>query len=886
MTQIHTILIFICYFVITCQPQTIKQNLQVYENQYILEIQIRIQTNQEFKLTFYNGLTHTNEGQNCLNKGNCKCDSQTFSNFHCFEDQNSFLITFTKFPYFQGDNILNIEEMTNNLIDQHTKNTDNNHHLRALAVQNKESNQIAPQSVSYKDQDLSSSLQLGDYDLYLKWQIYNNGTFDMAVDYNHQNWIGLGFCPNMNNCDMIFISIANQTVMITDNFAKGQVKPIIDISNDIQVISYAINSTGYSVRFNRKLNTGDSNDEILVQGKQYQFCVAWSTENSMEGHNRQYTFDINFDNNIIGKVSLDNGMDTLYVVHAVVLFIAWGIFADIGIIIGRFFKSINSYLWIHAICFMIVDFSTIILVILVLVIGIKGGNIEEDGTQAGHNAISIFLTLLVIVEHILGIIVKHNLESNDTVNRQSVYKIRKVHVILGTLMFLAAKIDIILGFIKHESSLLLILAIIWTALLILIRVGLEIYKSKYLSIKSKIVPHQSQILNENQQKLIKLLEGNQSTNQIIKELPNIKWVMLDQDIYDLTDYQHPAGNFLISNVNGKEISRYFYGAFGLESTQVKSYNHSQVAYKSLQSRYIGRLQPKNVTHQNPGSPWELNDFIKLSNNIAQFDFTNKDFTINLNQNLQDLGQHFSISLTEVGGKIRMYTKVLCMASPYQQFRNQVIDYCEDKTSEKPVLQYQQTNTIPLIVKKYNYKNALSAKIFDHKGQFWIQGPFGRGLELQSKSKCIAFVGGTGILPFLDLLDFLLMKSYHLTNPTKQEQISSFFPQVNQLDNEFEFILLASFQNEEEFIGKEWIRKLYQINKDNKLKLFDMKIRYSDGQLDQTIPAFHNRFTEEFVKSLLVDFNKNIFICGPPNMISSLTQIISQTNQDQQKVVIV
>lgn len=72
-------------------------------------------------------------------------------------------------------------------------------------------------------------------------------------------------------------------------------------------------------------------------------------------------------------------MNTLYVIHAIVLFIAWGIFADIGIIIGRFFKSINSYLWIHAICFIIVDFSTIILVILVLIMGIKGENIEEDG---------------------------------------------------------------------------------------------------------------------------------------------------------------------------------------------------------------------------------------------------------------------------------------------------------------------------------------------------------------------------------------------------------------------------------------------------------------------------------------------------------------------------
>lgn len=55
-------------------------------------------------------------------------------------------------------------------------------------------------------------------------------------------------------------------------------------------------------------------------------------------------------------------------------------------------------------------------------------------------------------------------------------------------MFLAAKVDIILGFIKNDSSVLLILAIIWTVLLILIRIGLEIYKSKNLSIKSKIVP--------------------------------------------------------------------------------------------------------------------------------------------------------------------------------------------------------------------------------------------------------------------------------------------------------------------------------------------------------------------------------------------------------------
>lgn len=45
----------------------------------------------------------------------------------------------------------------------------------------------------------------------------------------------------------------------------------------------------------------------------------------------------------------------------------------------------------------------------------------------------------------------------------------------------------------------------------------------------------------------------------------------------------------------------------------------------------------------------------------------------------------------------------------------------------------------------------------------IKGPFGLGLELKAHSvgKYILFAGGTGILPFLDLLDFLLKKSIHM-----------------------------------------------------------------------------------------------------------------------------
>ena len=55
-----------------------------------------------------------------------------------------------------------------------------------------------------------------------------------------------------------------------------------------------------------------------------------------------------------------------------------------------------------------------------------------------------------------------------------------------------------------------------------------------------------------------------------------------------------------------------------------------------------------------------------------------------------------------------------------------------------------------------------------------------------------------------------------------------------------------------------------------MKLFDMTIRYSDAKLDSVIPVFHGRFTDELVRSNLGDWTKNVYICGPPNMIYSLT----------------
>lgn len=78
---------------------------------------------------------------------------------------------------------------------------------------------------------------------------------------------------------------------------------------------------------------------------------------------------------MMGEKMIGTIIDTFYYVHSISLVVSWGLLADFAIIVARFFKHIKGYLLIHATCFVIVDFSTIILVIMMLN---RAGDTIED----------------------------------------------------------------------------------------------------------------------------------------------------------------------------------------------------------------------------------------------------------------------------------------------------------------------------------------------------------------------------------------------------------------------------------------------------------------------------------------------------------------------------
>ncbi len=43
-----------------------------------------------------------------------------------------------------------------------------------------------------------------------------------------------------------------------------------------------------------------------------------------------------------------------------------------------------------------------------------------------------------------------------------------------------------------------------------------------------------------------------STQEIKDCFPKLKWIILHNEIYDLTDFNHPGGNFIIENIVGNQ----------------------------------------------------------------------------------------------------------------------------------------------------------------------------------------------------------------------------------------------------------------------------------------------------------------------------------------------
>ena len=90
----------------------------------------------------------------------------------------------------------------------------------------------------------------------------------------------------------------------------------------------------------------------------------------------------------------------------------------------------------------------------------------------------------------------------------------------------------------------------------------------------------------------------------------------------------------------------------------------------------------------------------------------------------------------------------------------------------------------------------------------IAGPFGRGFSLKpdAEGHVLIIAGGTGILPFLDLLDYLLKKALSMSLQKSGKDSSWIQPTQNFSDHfaKTKFTLFCSFRSLDDFVGHQTI----------------------------------------------------------------------------------
>lgn len=220
-------------------------------------------------------------------------------------------------------------------------------------------------------------------------------------------------------------------------------------------------------------------------------------------------------------------------------------------------------------------------------------------------------------------------------------------------------------------------------------------------------------------------------------------------------------------------------------------------------------------------------------------------------------------------------------TPNNQNENEENNKNENEAETKPQqpivpVEYPtHSESLTMVIKAYDDPLALShrLKVAPIGSKYNIQGPIGAGLEIKESfsGECVIIAAGTGILPFIDLLDMLYKKILQAvckiknldSNFIKPEQdYSKFFPGAK-------FKLLCAFRTLDDFIGYEWIGHMAKLSAEHNLNIFSCICRIKTDQELSGIKKTRDYFNKDFFKKTMGLNADKIFVCGPPLMHVSI-----------------
>ena len=261
-----------------------------------------------------------------------------------------------------------------------------------------------------------------------------------------------------------------------------------------------------------------------------------------------------------------------------------------------------------------------------------------------------------------------------------------------------------------------------------------------------------------------------------------------------------------------------------------------------------------------------------------------------------LGRHFTIQFVGKQVPARPFTTCLALTEENLKLRKCAVQLLETGKWDMDTMEYAQPReTMPFIIKRYPAPKGFSQAI--HKVQpsdsdfmFRLDGPMSRGLELGKEDGTIAIFGaGTGMLPFLDFIQLLLLKTIHqiLKDDGKAEQVE----ELNKLGVDFDCVdiknlkvkVFGAFSTLEDSYGLDIFVELAKISKKYKKDVFDCVLtNFGDENIQKLKSHFDQAFLTQNVKN---DYDRYL-ICGPPKMNRDIPKHLKNMGVAESKITIV
>ena len=276
--------------------------------------------------------------------------------------------------------------------------------------------------------------------------------------------------------------------------------------------------------------------------------------------------------------------------------------------------------------------------------------------------------------------------------------------------------------------------------------------------------------------------------------------------------------------------------------------------------------------------WTLSQKKVVSQTTSLFKWKNQDFKVETGSpGYRWMGKHYMLSKQNKTSKIRIYTHCVSLADEIHAYDSKSVEQFFRRVRGESDIELPDLprflDYLPTVIKRYESTDGISKTVHDMEtgDTIKVEGPFGRGFILDEdlEGDVIIVAGGTGILPFVDFLNFLLKKAMARVLAEKQLNNDFILPKQNYLKpfSSARFHLFCAFRTEEDFVFSDVVDNLVQINEEFGLKMFRCVARIDKSDKPHAFQQHKGYFDRQFFLSNMKDVNniQNVLVCGPEKM---------------------